>query len=208
MREQLFLRCFVRVVLFVLLTGVCQALATELFMINKTGKLIYYEISYFSLGQTVLKPFVPSTKDKTVKDYFDRLLQEKVQFGKLEKDQSIRIKSYRLQSIRLKPKEKGRSLITSFAGDQRILRKCRHVKWSICRGNVLKNIRRSEVKLRGGDLIIRQQPLERVVKPVVLAITNDPKEKTGYILTELAHKWGLHKPKIFFYQLKNMPTPQ
>lgn len=209
-----------------LVIGCGSMMATDVFLLNKTGKPLYYKVGYHTPGQDVLSIPALGAQDPKMMDWFAKQLEPKVGEGTLAPNASAQIMSYRVKYLIISDTKKEglvKGQIVSFGGDKRILDLCQHRKQSDCIGSTLKDIKPSialgldsntlrDISL--GYIKFKQVGLTNLAVPLVLVITLDPAlEKAGqigYIVTELAHTWDLftrRTPKAFFYELQKMPFP-
>lgn len=222
----------------VVLLSCGSALATEVFLLNKTPKPFYYRVAYHNVGQDLLSIPAAGFKDPKTAQWFEEQLAPKFGEGILAPNEVAHVKSYRLKYIvvnETKPESLisrvmtpygdvmgPRGQIVSFSGDKRIRDACQIHKASDCLGSTMKDINPALAQgydpatmknYSQGYLTFQQKGLTNLAVPVVLVVTLDPvlesQGKVGYVLTELAHTWGLVRtPKSFFYELRTMQVPE
>ncbi len=209
--------------LSVLVMSCGSAMATEFFLLNKTPKPLYYKVGYHNVGQDLLSIPAAGAQDRKVMQWFEQQLEPKTGEGMLAPNAVAHVKSYRLIYLVLsETKQEGRhGQIVSFAGDKRVMNACQTRKQNDCVGTTLKDIHPSIVQgfdvatmsgISLGYIKFQQKGLTALAVPLVLVATQDPileaQGKVGYIVTELAHTWGVVRtPKSFFYELQGMTLP-
>jgi hypothetical protein len=179
-----------KLLLFISLGSSFGLFATDLFMLNKTGKDLYYDLYYHPLWKGLGRP--------------------KKKSGMLRPNQVLHKAAYRLISLSLRDKPDSPSLVTSLDGDTRIWHECKYYKLKDCLSKTLSLLSASIT--REGSILINQNLFYKVALPVVIVVSLDPgrerRGKIGYIITELGHTMGLiRRPKKFFFEVQKMPTP-
>jgi len=198
----------VKLLLFLLgLSSVGSVIATELFLLNKTGRPLYYKLQYRTIDQVFAMMF-QSVRPKA-QEWIRKRAQNKVKEGAILDNRILHAKSYLLSELLLKKDKDGKSLIRSIEGDQLVRNICETRRMEECEGIMFRFLR---PRIYRGALIIGQEPTNQVTRPLVVVVTLDPgmarQGKVDYILTELSHTGGLfRKPKPFFYTLQGIATP-
>jgi hypothetical protein len=203
-----------------------RSVATDVFLLNKTGIPFYYAVAYQTAAQDILNVAEAGVHDQKMQQWFNEQLDPKRGEGVLAPNNSAQVKSYRVKWVCISetrpdslvhhaawnvgprvPPPAGQ--IVSFTNDQRICSSTH--KQSDCFGSTMHALRPSLVD---GSLVLQQKGLTNLARPLVFVVTRDPElekqGKIGFIVTETPHTWDIlqrRTPTKFFYEVQGLPTP-
>ncbi|MCK5632404.1 hypothetical protein KAH94_01530 [bacterium] len=148
--------------------------ATNLFVLNKTGSPLRYELKY-NYNVLATPQFKVATRNVAVD-----------MFGVVKTNEDLKAGWLREFSI---VNDAGKILpIISFEGDKRIFNFCKKINLKGYRDDLLAKQFKAKITVDGSLFIGQNMLLSQEARPLVIAVT---KNSRGYIITELKHTMRL-----------------